>query len=280
MRTLAKPELDPRTVYLTCISRVKARILKTELESVVDIIEEDAKRYENLSGSAEWYLFEESDSVNDIVSLAEMEKVYTNRMAKKKAPGREVYDEIKESSPFNICPLCGHRPVEQLDHYLPKTKFPSVVVLPVNLVPSCEKCNKIKLGDVPNGPDNQTLHPYYDDVTAYQWLFAEIRETSPASFKFCVRIVAEFDDEINKRIKYHFDKLELGLLYASQSGAFVSDISHRLTDLHAKAGMDEVRDYLMEEERSRRKVHVNSWQRAMFQALANSDWFCDGGFSA
>jgi len=280
MRILSKPTLDPKTVYLSCISRVRRRQLKTDLESVADTIEADALDYENYAQSSEWHLFDESDDVDNTVSRAEMEKVYTNRMAKKEAPGRQYYDEIKESSPYNICPLCAHRTVEQVDHYLPKSKFPSLVVLPINLVPSCEKCNKIKLDDAPSNAEEQTLHPYYDDVTRHQWLFAEVVETSPASFQFFVRDVIAYDDELNRRISYHFNALELNVLYASQTGAFVSDIRYRLVDLHAQAGMAEVRSYLQEEEVTRGRNNINSWQRAMFQALAQSDWFCDGGFNA
>jgi hypothetical protein len=280
MRTLSKPLLDPKTVYLTCISRVRVRQLKTDLESVADTIEAEALEYENHSLSKEWYLFDMSDDVDEIISKGEMEKVYTNRMARKDAPGRKYYDEIKESSPFNICPLCGHRPVEQVDHYLPKSKFPSLVVMPINLVPSCEKCNKTKLDDVASNAEEQTLHPYYDDVTGHQWLFAEVAETSPASCRFFVRDVTAFNNELNSRISYHFNTLELNVLYASQTGAFTSDIRYRLIDLHAKAGMEEVRDYLLEEELTRSLCNINSWQRAMFQALAASDWYCDGGFNA
>lgn len=279
MRTIAKPTWNSKIVYLACISRARLP-LKTELESVADTIEADALDYENYSKFTNWYLIDESDEVDGTVSQIKMEKIYTDRMAKKKAPGRRYYDEIKESSPFNICPLCGHRTVEQLDHYLPKSKFPSLVVLPINLIPSCEKCNKTKLDDVPSNAEEQTLHPYYDDVTGHQWLFSEVRETSPASFRFFVRDVVAFDDELNKRIKYHFNTLELNVLYASQTGAFISDIRYRLIDLHTKAGMDEVRSYLREEEETRKKNNINSWQRAMFQVLADSDWFCDGGFNA
>jgi 5-methylcytosine-specific restriction endonuclease McrA len=280
MRTLSKPILDPKTVYLACISKVRKRQLKDDLESISDTIEADSLEYENYAQSSDWYLFNESDDVDGIISRTEMEKVYTNRMVGKLSPGREYYDEIKESSPYNICPLCGHRTVEQVDHYLPKSKYPSLVVLPINLVPSCEKCNKIKLDDSPSNALEQTLHPYYDDVTDHQWLFAEVRETSPASFRFFVRGVAAYDDELNSRISYHFNTLELNVLYASQTGAFISDIRHKLIDLHSQAGMAEVRSYLLEEEVTRSRNNINSWQRAMFQALTQSDWFCDGGFSA
>jgi len=280
MRTLPKPDLDPKEVYLTCISRVKDSELKANFEAIADTVELDADSYEVHSQNRTWYLIDESDNVDDLVSQDEMEKVYTNRMVGKKSPGRKYYDEIRQSSPHNICPLCGHRPVEQLDHFLPKAKFPSIVVLPINLIPSCEKCNKTKLVDVPNTQEEQTLHPYYDDVTQYQWLFAEVHETSPASVCFFTREVQQFDDELNRRIQYHFIKLELNTLYASQTGAYISEIKYRLIDLYKKGGVDEVQSYLVEEEKSRKRNHINSWQRAMFQALAKSGWFCDGGFNA
>ncbi|EKZ9001014.1 hypothetical protein RFA51_002118 [Vibrio fluvialis] len=279
MRTIPKPKLSSRTVYLTCISKVKSIRLKNKLNLIADKIEFDSILYENLSQTEDWYLFSESDDIDGKVSQKEMEKVYTYRMAKKNSPGRKYYDEIKESSKFNICPLCGQRTVEQVDHYLPKSKFPSLVVVPINLIPTCEKCNKIKLDESPKNSNEQLLHPYFDDVTAHQWLFAEVKETSPASFRFFVKDVAEFNDELNSRIKYHFKTLELNILYASQTGAFTSDIRYRLIDLHNKGGMEEVRSYLREEEESRIRNNINSWQRAMFQALAASDWFCDGGFN-
>ncbi|WP_421167071.1 HNH endonuclease [Aeromonas dhakensis] len=279
MRTIPKPSLKVNDVYLTCISKVRSKDLKNSLKSIVSTIESDADIYEAYADSKEWFLFDESDSVDSIVSCGDMEKIYTNRMVKKDSPGRLFYDTIKESAQFNICPLCGHRSVEQLDHYLPKSKFPSLVVLPINLIPSCEKCNKIKLDDSPKSSQEQTLHPYYDDVTSHQWLFADVIEGTPASFKFRVEEVTEFDDELNDRIKYHFNTLELNSLYISQTGAFISDIRYRLIDLHQKVGMNEVRSYLREEEISRSRNNINSWQRAMFQALADSDWFCDGGFN-
>ncbi|RTR27024.1 HNH endonuclease [Shewanella atlantica] len=279
MRTLTKPTLVPKTVYLTCISRVRNPQLRTDLESVTDTIEADALDYENHSQSTDWHLINESVDVDNTISKDEMEKVYNNRMANIKAPGRAYYDELKGSSPFSICPLCGHRTVEQLDHYLPQSKFPSLVVLPINLVPSCEKCNKIKLNKTPKNAEEQTLHPYYDDVTGHQWLFAEVNEPSPTLF-FFVKDVALFDDELNKRINYHFKTLGLNALYGSQTGAYIAGIRYRLSDLHSKGGLDAVKEYLLEEEVSRRKDHINSWQRAMFQALTDSDWFCDGGFNA
>lgn len=278
MRRLTKPTINPRVVYLTCISKVRDPQLKTDFESIADTIEANALNYDQKGKAANWYLIDESDGVDGIISQDKMEAVYTNRMAKKGTPGRDVYDKLKALPIHATCPLCGHRTVEQLDHYLPKSKFPSLVVLPTNLIPSCEKCNKVKLADVPDSKESQILHPYYDDVSSYQWLFAKVVHTTPAALRFSISEVAEFDDKLNARIHYHFTSLELGTLYSTQVGAFLADIQHRLEDLHKKGGLREVKEYLKEEEFSRRRLHINSWQRAMFQALSNCDWFCDGGF--
>lgn len=251
-----------------------------DFESIADTIEDDAKEYEELAQAVSWFLIEESEDVDGVVSQKNMEKVYTGRMAAKGGPGRTIYENLKASSPHDLCPLCGHRTVEQLDHYLPKAKFPSLVVLPINLVPSCEKCNKVKLVDVPDSVANQTLHPYYDDVTQYQWLFAEVIDTSPVAFRFFVNSVEQYSPVLNARIKYHFKSLDLNTLYTSQAGAILGDIYYRLNILYELGGDLSVRKYLHEEESSRRSNNVNSWQTAMYQAMRESDWFCDGGFIA
>jgi hypothetical protein len=38
-------------------------------------------------------------------------------------------------------PFCGVGHGSALDHNLPKTKFPQLLVVPLNLVPSCKNCN-------------------------------------------------------------------------------------------------------------------------------------------
>jgi len=38
--------------------------------------------------------------------------------------------------------------------------------------------------------------------------------------------------------------------------------------------------HLRERAESCAQIHKNSWQKATFDALADSDWFCSGGFEA
>ena len=50
--------------------------------------------------------------------------------------------KIKSIPKYNKCPFCGVGRVSTLDHYLPKTKYPTYAVTPVNLVACCAECNK------------------------------------------------------------------------------------------------------------------------------------------
>lgn len=279
MRALVKPDLVAKDVYETCISKVRNKALRKKLLEISDSIEAAELEYKEKSAEQTWFLIGNSDSVDGMVSKSEMEKVYTQRMVGQKSPGRHLYDKIKNSAPNGICPLCGQRTVSTLDHFLPKSDFPSLVVLPLNLIPACSDCNKAKLDNVPSQGSEQTLHPYYDDVAHEQWLFAEVKESNPGCIVFYTSYVDVYDEVLNERIKFHFKELELGGLYMSNANSTVTEIQFRLKKLHEKGGKMAVKAYLEEEEESRRENHVNSWHTAAYQAMMNSDWFCDGGFN-
>lgn len=278
MRSIKKPNYNPKDVFLKCISRVKSVKMKQDLESVADIVSDAAADYDSKAQVGEYYLIDENDSVGGIVSQNEMEKVYTSRMLGKDAPGRGIYDEIKASAPLDKCPLCGQRQVASLDHYLPKDKFPSLVVVPYNLVPSCFDCNMEKREKVPNDSTSQTLHPYYDDVTKKQWLFAKIIQTTPAVANFFVRTPTDWNSILKDRVQHHFDTFKLSRLYVSEAAVAFADKQGELINLFDRGGVDSVREHLKEAALSREYNHLNSWQTALYQAMANSDWFCNGGF--
>lgn len=279
MRVIGKPDLVAKEVYEICVSKVRNTILKKNFRQITGSIVAADIEYQERSSEQQWFLIASSDGVDGVVGQAEMEKVYTQRMVGQRAPGRSLYDQLKNAAPNGICPLCGQRTVSTLDHFLPKTNFSALVVVPLNLIPACSDCNKAKLDKIPGCKSEQTLHPYYDDVTREQWLFAEVEETTPGSIRFYTLDVEAYDEVLNKRIEFHFRVLGLGSLYASNAYSTVTEIQFRLNSLHEKGGKNAVKAYLQEEEESRRKNHVNSWNTAAYQAMMNSDWFCDGGFN-
>lgn len=278
MKKLVKPASNPLDVYALCISKVRNPELKRNLESISQMIGDAADEYDNLGRTADIYLTRQSLDINDLITKKVMEDVYTQRMAKLESPGRTIYNSLRLSVKFNQCPLCGHRQVKTLDHYLPKSNYSKHVIIPFNLIPSCSDCNKDKLDIVPLNKSNQTLHPYYDDVTEYQWLFAEIIEGTPVSVFFYTQDVAEYDDVLNRRIKLHFETFGLNDLYISQSGVLLSNLIVRITNLYNDGGAESVAEYLTLEAESRRFNCINSWETAIYSALSESEWFCNGSF--
>jgi 5-methylcytosine-specific restriction endonuclease McrA len=280
MRKLDKPPHPPGDVFLTCISRVRNESLKTRLEAVKPYIVAAASAFDTAASNVQLHTVPTHANVGGLVRVTrdEMVAVYDNRMVPKDSPGRHIYDEIITAPAQGLCPLCGQRDVSTLDHYLPKTLFPALAVVPVNLVPSCSECNKVKLNVVPKTQGEQTFHPYYDDVETDRWLEATVIERRPTALVFEVRPPASWDTIKSSRAVTHFNVFKLSRLYASQAATQLLDIRHFLISLHRDAGTEGVRRHLHEMSISCEMVSLNSWQSATYRALSSSQWYCEGGF--
>jgi len=278
MKYLGKPQEKAKETYSTCISKVRNPYLKSRLEACKDLVDEAETEFDSLITTGNIYTISAEVIVNGNVSAKELENVYTQRMAKKDKPGRIVYDKLFSLPEFGICPLCGHRQVETLDHYLPKTDFPRLTVTPINLIPACNKCNKSKLTDKPTKPEEETLHPYYDDIEDEEWLFAEVIQVKPPKINFFVNAPSTWSSLLKKRVLYHFKAFYLNDLYAKQAAVFLADINYKLEGIYKEKGSGGVKKYLVGEANSRYMAEKNSWRTAFYKAISDNDWFCEGGF--
>jgi hypothetical protein len=216
--------------------------------------------------------------VHPDVTVDEMEKVYTQRMAKIGAPGRDIYDDIFASSPSGRCPLCMQRPVSTLDHYLPKAHFPTLAVAPLNLVPTCSDCNRNKLDIVPTTAGEVPLHPYYDKLGDEIWLMARVVESRPAALSFFVMPPIGWNDILSIRVNTHFRALGLAMLFASEAAEELLNIRHQLRVLNDADPDGGVRNELERRATSCARARPNGWRAAAYHAWFKSDWFCNGGF--
>jgi hypothetical protein len=109
--------------------------------------------------------------------------VYNNRIVGSVPSfGRVLYEKLLNL--VEVCPLCRVGRVRTIDHHLPKSLFPYLAVVPDNLVPACSDCNKAKGNTAPFRNDEQTLHPYFDDIGDQRWLAARVIEQTPAVLEF------------------------------------------------------------------------------------------------
>lgn len=273
MWTVPIPTCPADVAYQTCISRVRNKDLKKRLESAREEIRRVDVSYRKAGTERDFSGLAVGNCGLTGVSPEEMVRVYDGRMAAQGSPGRTIYDAIKLASPNGLCPLCGQRVVATLDHYLPKSRYAALAVNPANLIPACSDCNKAKSDAM-----DDTLHPYYDNIEHDLWLRAELNETRPASVRFFVDPPASWTSAFAGRVERHFRTFGLNSLYAVHAAYEISGLQGRLSRISTSGGAVAIRTYLTEEAESRRGVYLNSWQVALYDCLAGSEWFCSGGF--
>lgn len=278
MKKLLKPNYSAVDVFQSCIARIRDAELKGRLESCIHEIETASIEFDTKASIAQLHTIVPKDNVANAVTIEEMKSVYTSRMAKKLAPGRSYYDKLMSLPEHGRCPLCSQRVVSTLDHHLPKAHFPSLVVLPLNLIPACKDCNKTKSGDIPGCSEQETLHPYYDDVESFVWIKARMIETIPVAIQFYVDPPEVCETVLIERLRNHFNIFKLASLYSSHAAEELTSIEYVSRKIYRDSGSIELKRYLTEIANGKRSVNSNSWQAALYSCLSESDWFCETRF--
>lgn len=277
MRSLKPPSFSAHETLQLCIASIQDKQLTNRLDLIGDHVAAAEADYIRQGGVQQLFQIPHTLGIGGI-SVNEMKRVYKDTFAKS-ARTRNIYDQIKKQPKNDICPLCGQRTVGSLDHYLAQSLHSALVVTPINLIPACNDCNKAKLNSQPKTAAEQTLHPYFDNVDDGTWLYAAVEQTSPASLRFYPDPPTDWLPVKRDRVINHFRAFGLGALYASHSGAELTSIRYGLQRIAERGTAENIRSDLIMRAESAKAAHINSWQTAMYQALAESDWFCTGGFN-
>ncbi|WPO48686.1 hypothetical protein [Pseudomonas sp. S1Bt23] len=278
MRSLPKPGITGTEALELCASSIRDDDLGDRMRLAVASVEAAEAVYAENGEGATLYAIARTRTVGGHVTGKEMERIYNGTFVKSSRT-RNAYATLKKACVNDICPLCGQGTVRQLDHYLPITSYPVFGVTAINLVPACSDCNKYKLAHVPATAAEQTIHPYFDEVDDERWLFGEVVQGTPAAVRFSVIPPASWDAVKVERMRTHFRIYRLGALYATHAAVEIGNMRYGLRKMAVTAGFEQrVRQNLRGRAESCADVYENSWQRATFDALADSDWFCSGGF--
>lgn len=276
MRTLAMPPQNAADVLTACIDGFDDLALVTRLRAIEPQLVAAAAGYDQLARTQSLHQIARVNGVG-AVTRAELEALYTEQMSATQGAARSIYSAIRNSSPNSKCPLCGIGTITVLDHHLPKSKYPNLSVCPLNLVPACDFCNNAKRARYPRNASEQTIHPYYDDYTQEQWIFARLDTTGLPVLVFYVDAPAHWPAVARSRAQRHFDVVKLGISYTSNANDDMITLRDHLTGIAASKGQAGVQAYL-EDERARYAVRLNSWQHAMYQTLAADKQFIAGGY--
>jgi hypothetical protein len=278
VRHLEIPQVDLQALFLTCVGQKRASALKNRLAAAAAFVATEAAQYNALAQQMNLYQFQAAARPAGTASHRELADLYDSTFARKGGAGRQTYDAILNSPSNGICPFCGHGVVSTLDHYLPKRPFGVLAVIPINLVPACKDCNHAKGNIRPLTDETQPLHPYFDDYNDERWLQARSTRAPRVTIEFFVQEIGSWSEMRRRRIAYHFELFDLARLFSVQSAVELVNMRKRLRDLFAVGGRQVVTQHLAEEAASRRAVFLNSWQAALYDALAADALFCGGDF--
>lgn len=280
MKKIIKPQFDEREIFELCLSGISDAELVARLSAASHQIYTAGAGYLIKADSMQLFTIPENNQSNTSfvfagVTKSDLKSLYSSYMVPAGKPARSIYNLLKNLS--ELCPFCDAGFVKNLDHYLPKAKYPQFSVLTANLVPVCRDCNTEKNDANALRADQQTLHPYFiaPKFTQRQWLFARVSERNNISFEFYVSPPAEWGADEKGCVRTHFSEYKLSRKYTILAAQHYSSI-RPLFRLQKSA--DAVLELLQGLERNEADLQVNSWRRAMAQALLRSDWFCREGY--
>lgn len=174
----------------------------------------------------------------------------------------EEYDRAK-------CSYCGINEDAELDHYLPKSKFPYLCLYPMNLVPICGVCNKKKGTKYVHAGKKMFLYPPLDGYIDNQCLRAEIQIVGrSAKVKFYVDCHTLFLNHQYETIKLHFKTLSLPKRYMDQAVSYIARFradceKFNLSIEQKRKKLRQTLNVAMADE------HPNHWKIATLNSLSN-----------
>ncbi|WP_157755111.1 HNH endonuclease [Variovorax boronicumulans] len=272
-------------VFDACVASTGANEIRQRLMVARPFVQLGYEEYLGRAAAFGLYSIAPTEIQNDEllipeVTPRELKNLYTQQLSTRGRPARLYYDKILASAPRGKCPLCGFGQASTLDHFLAKSSFPIFSVFPANLVPACKDCNHGKGGGVASVEAEQVLHPYFESavIGQQQWLFASVEMTSPVTAIFYSQPPADWDAALRSRATRHFEEFDLARRFSVEAATEVAGLVPVLNLLFEKAGEDGVKHHMDLMANSSRQVEPNSWKTALLQALAESEWYCKGGF--
>lgn len=204
-----------------------------------------------------------------------MKKLYTGQFAHKGCQAYKFYKIIRNSQ--HTCAYCNFyvRSVSQLDHYLPKSVFPSLAISPVNLIPICSDCNFNKREYYSVKKDEMIIHPYFDDLAkqSFDFIKCTVIETFPIGFSFSINKLQNWSDCTYNRVVKHFQMLELKDLYRTDFEATFESYVYELKSIYQDGNIDDVKKAIERRMNSYLQIKSSPWLYAGFYSILNSEWF-------
>lgn len=273
MRNLSLPGVNDRAYFLK-VAKSKQALSRSLLLRVRSSVNLRYKEYVRYASSLE-SLPSSTMSAAEAVALIKCYSSKTKHLTSLR--GELLYPDIED---FSECPLCGIGEPDTLDHYLPKDEFPEFSILSKNLIPVCGPCNSNYKGLKWLDKGKRIfIHTYYDIFPPFCFFKANIIVGSKVSIDFdLIRFAA--DQDFSDLFARHFVKLKLNQRYKRKAASEVSRRRRTLEIIYRRSGsaVDVASSLKVEADRLKASYPQNHWKPVLYEALASSNDFCNGGF--
>lgn len=215
------------------------------------------------------------------LSDIELRWLYENQLVRQGRKARHVYDHIKTNALHGLCSYCQYGTANTLDHFIPVSVVQALSIDPWNLVPACDRCNKLLLATFATQTEQQLLHPYAQPQsvpTDLRWLRASVQHIAPIVITFRAEPDDAVDAVTRDRIINQFDLLRLGDLYQTVSARELAGTCRSLTNRFPGGQCASVTAHLRELSVDAFGADRNDRRGALYEALADDEWFTTIGY--
>ncbi len=275
MKSIKKPDFKVKDVLTASVSRSPRHSSSITIISASAEIENNETEYDTKKIKNELYTLPQKKIVDGVIDCEGLKNIYSNRMRNVENDARHYYDKILSSAPRGKCPYCTLRHASTLDHYLPKSLYPLYSVTPINLVPACKDCNTGKLSEFPSCSEDETLHPYYDNVENERWLCMRVVNLHPIVFEYYVDAPDNWGDLMKKRLETHLYSFNLNNQFSTHAQEELDNRRVYMERLFLNGGNVGLKEFLYESYLSSLANSKNSWQTAFYSGLYSSVDFID-----
>lgn len=277
MRIIERPSIgiSAEDLFVLCVNSFSDEDLRERLLGYTDKVKRHAEgNQKRVPAGIRDFL---DEILQEQVSVEDMKKVYEEKLVKGK--GRDYYKAILKLAPRRRCPICGVQRAETLDHYLPKSKVPTLAVDPGNLIPACDRCNRKKTAQLSSDPDEMPVHTYYDRIPDGKWLHVTLGDNLEAEYYIRCPDTEAWEPGIRRRLERHLDIYQLDEVYSDEAAeelAIMKDAwTTELKSLQMKAGhtlpgeavREEFRAFVAKRRESYELGDENSFESAFYRAL-------------
>ncbi|GGE92906.1 HNH endonuclease [Chishuiella changwenlii] len=258
------------------INDYKQQAKKELLNANIEYLKDFETEYIEKANQVKLFEIERYNEEEVVINKKLMINYYENRFLLENSGARKLYDEILIMT--KRCPYCTIGTVKTIDHFLPKSYYPYLALTPSNLVPSCTDCNKGVLHNYPSKAEEQSFHPYFDDVESVIWIKSELMISDSLFFQYKVisEKPQEWDEVKYQRAQRHFNDYNINELFSLNANDELNSIREKSKDMFYKN-----KDLLKEDLEDSYASCVSAlglmhWKTIMYRELSTNDWFLNG----